>query len=193
MSGSPVEIVAETPPPPPEPAPSGEVPAPAPAPVKEATAPAPSPAPEAAPTAEPDPDLPISSGNIEHVQQSFIAVALDSDETAEMFYGRLLEAHPELENRFTGEMKTYGHQPIEIIQVMVAGILSNDSVLPVVRELGNRYREYGVEVSDYAAVAEALMWTLEQKLGDGFTPDIRNAWVNFYALIAETMIKGPSE
>ena len=88
-------------------------------------------------------------------------------------------------------MKEYGHQPIEIMQVMVAGILSNESILPVVRELGNRYREYGVEVGDYAAVAEALMWTLEQKLGDRFTPDIRNAWVNFYALIAESMIKGP--
>ena len=43
-----------------------------------------------------------------------------------------------------------------------------------------------------AAIAEALMWTLEQKLGDGFTADIRNAWVNFNALIAESMIKGPN-
>ena len=116
-----------------------------------------------------DPDLPIAVGDVERVQQSFIAVALDSVETADMFYGRLFETHPELEGRFTGEMKDYGHQPIEIIQVMVAGILSNDTVLPVVRDLGNRYREYGVEVADYAAVAEALMWTLEQKLGDAFT------------------------
>ena len=141
--------------------------------------------------AGPCPDLPISTGDIEHVQQSFIAIGLDSAETADMFYGRLFETHPDLESRFTGEMKEYGHQPIEIMQVMVAGILSNESVLPVVRELGNRYREYGVEVGDYAAVAEALMWTLEQKLGDRFTPDIRNARVNFYALIAESMIKGP--
>ena len=78
-----------------------------------------------------------------------------------MFDGRLFKTHPELEGRFTGEMKDFGHQPIEIIQVIIAGILSNDAVLPVVRELGNRYRQYGVEVADYAAVAEALMWTLE--------------------------------
>ena len=140
---------------------------------------------------EADPDLSIAASDVERVQKSFIAIALNSVETADMFYRRLFETHPELEGCFTGEMKDFGYQPIEIIQVIVAGILSNDAVLPVYRDLGNPYREYGVEVADYAAVAEALMWTLEQKLGDEFTPDVRNAWVNFYALIAETMIKGP--
>jgi len=199
-SGSPVGIVSDTPAQEPDAAARISE-----APPRVETAAAPEPPPPAAPETVPEPaapakpaqaagpcpDLPISTGDIEHVQQSFIAIGLDSAETADMFYGRLFETHPDLESRFTGEMKEFGHQPIEIIQVMVAGILSNESVLPVVRELGNRYREYGVEVSDYAAVAEALMWTLEQKLGDGFTPDIRNAWVNFYALIAESMIKGP--
>ena len=176
----------------PAPEPAAEAPAPVAADPVAVDAPVAKPA-----TAEPsfsseaDPDLPIAASDVEWVQLSFIAVALDSVETADMFYGRLFETHPELKGRFTGEMKDFGHQPIEIIQVMIAGILSNDAVLPVVRELGNRYREYGVEVADYAAVAEALMWTLEQKLGDEFTPDVRNAWVNFYALIAETMIKGP--
>ena len=203
MSGEPVETIAETPPAGPDPVADAPAPVPDPVPAVEISAteltPAPEPAPvpkvaqEAVPNDAPDADtdLPISAADIERVQQSFIAVALDSGDTADLFYARLFETHPELEARFTGEMKQYGHQPIEIIQVMVAGILSNDSVLPLVRELGNRYREYGVEVGDYAAVAEALMWTLEQKLGDGFTPDIRNAWVNFYALIAESMIKGP--
>lgn len=210
-SGHSFEVVADTPAPETEAAVEEAVSPPAPAPVQtpaaDATEPAPvaeetpAPEPEPEPTSAPeitaapaaDADLPISATDIERVQQSYIAVALDSEETANLFYGRLFESHPELEGRFTGEMKQYGHQPIEIIQVMVAGILSNDSVLPLVRELGNRYREYGVDVADYAAVAEALMWTLEQKLGSGFTADIRNAWVNFYALIAESMIKGPQD
>ena len=63
--------------------------------------------------------------------------------------------------------------------------------MPVVQQLGARHRKYGVQVSHYAAVAEALLWTLEQGLADAFTDDVRDAWVNVYTVLAETMIAAP--
>jgi nitric oxide dioxygenase len=42
----------------------------------------------------------------------------------------------------------------------------------------------------YAPVGAALIWTLEQGLGDSFTDETREAWLIAYTAIAETMKAG---
>jgi hemoglobin-like flavoprotein len=44
-----------------------------------------------------------------------------------------------------------------------------------------------VQDADYAPVAEALLWTLSQALGDAFTPETQAAWVAAYTLLAGQM------
>src|SRR5262249_31290847 len=56
---------------------------------------------------------------------------------------------------------------------------------------GRRHAGYGVKERDYETVGEALLWTLEQGLGPGFTPEIREAWTGFYQLVADTMLGAP--
>jgi len=41
------------------------------------------------------------------------------------------------------------------------------------------------------SVFHALLWTLEQGLGPGFTPEIREAWTVLYKLVADTMLAAP--
>jgi hemoglobin-like flavoprotein len=45
----------------------------------------------------------------------------------------------------------------------------------------------------YATVATALVWTLEQGLGADFTPQVREAWVAAYELMADTMMQAARE
>jgi hemoglobin-like flavoprotein len=49
-------------------------------------------------------------------------------------------------------------------------------VLPTIRDLGLRHVAYGVELADYEALREALLWALEQALGEECTPAVREAW-----------------
>jgi hemoglobin-like flavoprotein len=44
-----------------------------------------------------------------------------------------------------------------------------------VKALGARHSGYGVAAAHYAIVGEALLWTLERGLGEGFTPEVRSA------------------
>jgi hemoglobin-like flavoprotein len=44
-----------------------------------------------------------------------------------------------------------------------------------------------VQQSHYDTVATALVWTLEQGLGDDFTPAARQAWVEAYTILVGTM------
>jgi hemoglobin-like flavoprotein len=53
--------------------------------------------------------------------------------------------------------------------------------------LGKRHVAYGVKPEDYDSVGAALLWTLEQGLGDDFTPDTKEAWATVYGLVATTM------
>ena len=55
------------------------------------------------------------------------------------------------------------------------------------RQLGQRHADYGVQPYHYETVGAALLWTLEQGLGDCFTADVRSAWAAAYGLLSSVM------
>ena len=150
------------------------------------------PAPVAAPAPAPQNDGPISRRDIDLVKHSFMSVEPLSIVVARTFYERLFEINPEIRTLFTDDMEAQGERLMDMIGAAVAGLDDLGALVPVVKELGARHRKYGVQVSHYAQVAEALLWTLEQGLGDAFTPEVRDAWVNVYTVLAETMIGAPN-
>ncbi len=56
--------------------------------------------------------------------------------------------------------------------------------MPAIRGFAVRHVEYGVELADYVALREALLWTLEQALGEDLTPAIHEAWLVYYDELA---------
>jgi nitric oxide dioxygenase len=56
-----------------------------------------------------------------------------------------------------------------------------------VQDLGRRHVGYGVTAAHYKPVGEALIWTLEKGLGDGFTPPVKDAWVSAYTTLSSVM------
>jgi hemoglobin-like flavoprotein len=44
-----------------------------------------------------------------------------------------------------------------------------------------------VEDQHYETVGAALLWTLRQGLGEGFTADVEDAWKAAYAILSATM------
>ena len=133
----------------------------------------------------------ISKEDIDLVQHSFMRIEPLSMVVGRTFYERLFETNPEIKPLFKGDLESQGEQLMDMIGTAVAGLDDLEKLIPILQELGARHRKYGVEVSHYGAVAEALIWTLEQGLADAFTPDIRAAWVNVYGVLAETMITAP--
>ena len=49
---------------------------------------------------------------------------------------------------------------------------------------------YGVKDDDYGAIGAALLWLLEQVLGEEFTPELREAWSEAYLLVSSIMRRG---
>ena len=132
----------------------------------------------------------LSAQEIALVQGSFDKVLPIADAAAAMFYARLFELDPDLTSLFRGEMVAQGRALMGMLKVAVAGLTRLDEIVPAVEALGQRHAGYGVKDEHYGTVATALLWTLEQGLGDAFTTETRAAWIKVYGLLAGTMQAG---
>ena len=121
------------------------------------------------------------------VQKSFEQVLPIADVAADLFYGRLFELDPSLRPLFRGDMKEQGRALMSMIKVAVAGLDNPERIVPAVQSLGRRHATYGVTDAHYDTVAAALLWTLEQGLGEAFTAEVKGAWVEVYTILATTM------
>jgi hemoglobin-like flavoprotein len=121
------------------------------------------------------------------VQRTFAKVAPIADQAAAMFYARLFELDPSLRPMFKTDIAEQGRKLMRMIGMAVNGLDRLDDLVPVVRQLGTRHAAYGVRDEHYDTVAAALLWTLEQGLGTDFSPEVSDAWVAVYGVLATTM------
>jgi hemoglobin-like flavoprotein len=121
------------------------------------------------------------------IQESWRKVLPISDIAAELFYSRLFTLDPSLKPLFKGDMKMQGRKLMSMLGMVVSGLSSFDRLAPAVKELGRRHDAYGVQPLHYRTVAEALLWTLKQGLGDAFTEEAELAWATAYGKIAALM------
>ena len=123
------------------------------------------------------------------IRESWAAVEPIADAAAGLFYGQLFELDPTLERLFRRtDMARQRQVLMGTLAVVVKTLDRIEELLPAVEALGRRHAGYGVRESHYATVGEALLWTLEQGLGEGFTPPVREAWTAAYGTLASVMI-----
>jgi hemoglobin-like flavoprotein len=104
-----------------------------------------------------------------------------------MFYDRLFTLDPALRPLFRGDMKEQGRKVIAMITFAVNGLTRLEQLVPGVQALGRRHAGYGVRDEHYGTAGTALLWTLEQRLGESFTPAVREAWTVAYGVLSGTM------
>ena len=135
----------------------------------------------------------MNEAQIQLVQTSFSQVRPIAVTAAELFYKRLFTLDPALRPMFKGDMAHQGRMLMSMLSAAVNGLTNLAALVPVVRQLGARHANYGVRDEHYATVGSALLWTLEQGLGDAFTLDVRKAWAAAYGVLASTMQAGATE
>jgi hemoglobin-like flavoprotein len=84
-------------------------------------------------------------------------------------------------------MREQGKMLMTTIGVAVNSLDRLETILPAVQDLGRRHVSYGVRDEHYNTVGAALLWTLEQGLGENFTDEVKDAWTTVYGVLAETM------
>lgn len=121
------------------------------------------------------------------VQTSFEKVAPIADTAASLFYGRLFEIDPSTRALFRDDLRRQGAMLMQTLGLAVRHLHDPTPVLGAVQALGVRHVRYGVTHAHYASVGSALLWTLGQGLGEGFTPEVEAAWAAAYDLLGGVM------
>lgn len=125
---------------------------------------------------------------VNQIQTSFIKIVPIADLAAALFYGRLFEMAPETRALFCDDMGRQGRKLMAALATVVNSLGDFEAVASIARDLAKRHVAYGVAPEHYALVGSALLWTLEQGLGDEFTPALRAAWEAAYCDLSEVMI-----
>ena len=129
----------------------------------------------------------MTPAQIDMVKQSFAQVAPIAGEAGALFYNRLFTLDPSLQGLFKEDIAVQSRKLMQMLATAVNGLDKLETIVPAVQALGARHVRYGVTEAHYDTVAAALLWTLEQGLGAGFTPQVREAWVAAYSILAGAM------
>lgn len=122
------------------------------------------------------------------VEESFDLILGREEEIGLAFYDHLFEVAPGVKHLFKSDQKMQATKLIQMISVAVHHLDAPDVLVPGVQALARRHVGYGTQPEHYAVVGEALLWTLKDKLGEAFTPEVEAAWAATYTMLSQTMI-----
>ena len=109
----------------------------------------------------------MTPDQIRLVQESFRLVLPIALQAATMFYRRLFDTDPGTRRLFAHvDVGAQGRKLMAAIAFVVGALPRPESMLEAVRDLVRRHVGYGVRKHHYATVGAALLWALEQGLGD---------------------------
>ena len=131
----------------------------------------------------------MNAEQVELVQQSFEKVVPIAGTAATLFYDRLFETTPGVKELFKGDMERQKTVLMQTLGVVVRGLNQPETILPAVKSLAERHKDYGVQPEHFQSVGASLLWTLEKGLGDDYTPEVHEAWVAAYTLLSDVMIE----
>jgi hemoglobin-like flavoprotein len=139
---------------------------------------------------------------IKTVHESFQKLVPIVAEVGEAFYERLFEIAPETRALFSDAFGGNGNKAQVISEVvnrhlrsLLSKSVTNERVMisPAMRELGRRHASYHITPTHFARMKEALMWTLERKLGKDFPPEVEEVWSTAFDNIALMMQQAIAE
>ena len=122
------------------------------------------------------------------VQQSFSKVAPIADQAAIVFYDRLFDVAPAVKALFPADLTEQRKKLMATLAAVVNGLSNIESILPAASALAVRHVAYGARAEHYPAVGGALLWTLQEGLGEAWTPEVAAAWTAAYGTLSTYMI-----
>ena len=76
-----------------------------------------------------------------------------------------------------------------MLTYMVMNLQNMPNIQDDIDALAKRHVHYGTKPEQYQTVGQALIWVLQNSLGDEWDEEIGQSWMDLYNLCASSMIK----
>lgn len=124
------------------------------------------------------------------VRESWPRIAAQADTAASLFYARLFHIAPEARSLLAHvEMEGQGRKFMAMLDQIVQSLDQAPVLVSDVASLARRHTAYGVQTAQYESVGAALVWTIEQVLGEDASPEVSRAWREAYTLVSAIMAR----
>jgi hemoglobin-like flavoprotein len=134
----------------------------------------------------------MDSNTIRHLRESVGLLPTGDLTPVDQFYRRLFELAPEARPMFKLDMQLQAKKFSDMLAWVIVHLDRPHELCQELRALGARHSGYGVKIDQYAPVGSALIWMFQQSLGERFTPEMEEAWLEFYAFASFEMERGSS-
>ncbi|WP_445222753.1 globin domain-containing protein (plasmid) [Bradyrhizobium sp. Pa8] len=112
---------------------------------------------------------------------------------ADLCYIRFLELDPDARELFAGDIEWQRMKVLDMITALVASLDERSMFQSLIMLSGHKHASLGVQTLHYVAMGEALMWSLDRKLGTSFTPELRESWRTLYARAQTEMLRSAAK
>jgi hemoglobin-like flavoprotein len=128
---------------------------------------------------------------IELIEISFEKIKSCGEEFAGSFYKNLFTIYPETKRLFTKtDIDKQGKKLLNSLILLVEGLRTPETLVPVLKDLGARHKGYGVVTEYYPLMGDILLDTFAQYLQEDWTPELAKAWLNIYTTVSNLMLEG---
>lgn len=125
------------------------------------------------------------------LEESFEKIKPQANEFVDSFYENLFEANSETKPLFANtRMEAQKQKLLASLVLVIENLQSPELLNDSLKGLGARHVQYGALPQHYPLVGNALLTTFEQYLKDEWTPEVKQAWVDAYDVIAKIMLDG---
>jgi hemoglobin-like flavoprotein len=127
------------------------------------------------------------------IRKSFDAMWPMRRDITDLCYGRFFELAPNARHLFPGDIERQRVKLMDMIAALVGSLDQPALFESLVTNSGRQHARFGVQPSQYAALGEALIWSLECKFGASFTPELRESWQALYAMVQVDMLRAAAQ
>jgi hemoglobin-like flavoprotein len=126
---------------------------------------------------------------VDLIRKSFDAMWPMRRDIADLCYSRFFELASDARDLFPSDMELQRIKLMDMIAAQVGSLDQRALFQSLVTHSGRQHARFGVQPSQYAAMGEALVWSLECKFGASFTPELRESWRALYATVQVEMLR----
>ena len=131
----------------------------------------------------------MTQKQIELVKSSWSVVStIDPVVVGGLFYNRLFEIAPQVKHMFHHPVPEQSKKLLAMISYVIAKLDKLEDIIDEVGKLAQRHNSYGVRPEHYTIVGNALIWTVEQGLGENWNQPVKEAWIECYTILSTAMI-----
>lgn len=126
----------------------------------------------------------MNSTQIRLVRESFARLEPDAASLTDLLYARWFQLDPKLRERLPLDLNPLKQESVRAFAQQVHALGQPAQAQGWTSQL---YEPFGFSRRDYLNLGAAMLWTLEQGLGESFTPALADAWFAFFVQFAVSM------